>query len=310
MTRDRDEDRFGELDDTLADGPAPAEVPDEAREWLADQRAMHGLLRSLHTADAAAREDRVASIMTRIDGRADGSTDGGRARHWLVVAAAALVLATFGVWLALPPSLPTAEAAMARAADELSRDVDRRFRVELTVPGRLRADRRRYEFDLITRPGMKFLIEGSFRFAGLRIAEGRIGSDGEQLWIEPGGRRERRSGPLAERGRLLEGFGEILDVGYLDVHALVAKLPGGYRLRTVGRSTDAHGNPQLRIEAKRRGRGGEVRLRSAELLVDEVTGLVTRLEADLLIVGAGRRHLEIEYLGVVEPGAVDYSRPW
>jgi hypothetical protein len=308
--RKHDDDGFPDLDDTLADGPAPADVPDEARDWLAEQRTMHGLLRALHTADAASREDRVASILASID--ADSSR--GQRRHWFAVAAAALVLATVGVWLALPPSLPTAEAAIERAADEMGRQVDRRFHVRLTVPGRLRAERVRHDFDVVTRPGMRFLVEGRFAFAGVKVAKGRIGSDGETLWFSAADGRTRRSGPLADRERLLQGLGPLLevglDVGYLDVHALVARLPGDFRLRTVGRTTDQNGNPQLRIEAKRRLRRGLLKVRSLELLVDEASGLVTSLEADLLVVGTGRRHLVVEYLGTAEPGSVDYSRPW
>lgn len=29
-------DKWRELDDTLADGPSPAEVPEDARDWLAE----------------------------------------------------------------------------------------------------------------------------------------------------------------------------------------------------------------------------------------------------------------------------------
>ena len=73
-----------ELDDTLADGPSPAEVPDEAKVWLGRQRFVHGLLRALHTADAAAREGRIAAILDRID---RDRTEAPR-RWWLVAAAA------------------------------------------------------------------------------------------------------------------------------------------------------------------------------------------------------------------------------
>lgn len=306
MSNEHEQDDWRDLDDTLADGPAPADVPEEARDWLAEQRTMHGLLRALHTADAASREDRVASILSSID----ADTSRGQRRHWFAVAAAALVLATFGVWFALPPSLPTAEAAIERAADEMAREVDRRFHVRFTVPGRLRAERVRHDFDLVARPGTRFRIEGSFAFAGIKIAEGRIGCDGETIWIESQEGSSRRSGPLAQREKMLRGLSEFLDVGYLDVHALVAKLPGDFKLRTVARTTDANGNPQLRIEARRRIRRGRLKVRSAELLVDEASGLVTRLEADLLVAGTGRRHLIVEYLGTAAPGSVDYSRPW
>ena len=54
--------RWGELDETLSDADARSEsghdMPEdrEARQWLLEQRMVHGLLRTLHTADAEARE--------------------------------------------------------------------------------------------------------------------------------------------------------------------------------------------------------------------------------------------------------------
>lgn len=275
-----------DLDDTLADGPAPVDVPTEARDWLVEQRTMHGMLRAMHTADAAAREVRVETILTRIDAQDRSS----QRRHWSMVAAAALVLASIGLWVALPPSLPTAEAAMARAVDEMAQDVDRRFRVQLSGAGRMRGKVGQQEFDLVTRPGKRFLIEGRFAFAGVRVAGGRIGCDGETVWVLPR-KGTRRSAPISERERLLRGLSEILDLGYVDVHALVEKLPGGFHLRVVGRSKSEQGNEQLLIKARRRARGGWFKLRSADLVVDEASGIVTRVEADVRMIGGGLRHL-------------------
>ena len=83
--------QWSELDDTVADGPSPVEVPEEAREWIAEQRVMHGLLRAVNTADASARESRIESVLAHID------VYNARAhqRHWFAVAAAALLFATF-----------------------------------------------------------------------------------------------------------------------------------------------------------------------------------------------------------------------
>ncbi|MGB3966319.1 MAG: hypothetical protein WBO45_06280, partial [Planctomycetota bacterium] len=98
-----------DLDDTLADGPAPAEVPAAAKAWLADQRFVHGLLRAMHSQDVAAREGRIAAILARTD------TAAAEPRHrWLTVLVAACVLACLGVFWALPASLPTADAAVQR----------------------------------------------------------------------------------------------------------------------------------------------------------------------------------------------------
>lgn len=303
---DKHDNNWHELDDTLADGPSPADVPEEAREWLAGQRVIHGLLRALHTADASAREARIGSVMESIDRHATA----GHRRHWVAVALAASVLATIAIWFALPPSLPTAEAAMARAVDQLARNVDRHYHVRLSTAGRWRPERVYNEFDLIARPGMRFLIEGRFKFGELRTAGGRVGSDGETIWLEAKNGRNRRSGPLADREEFLEGLGDILDLGYIDLHSLVEKLPSGFNMRVVDRSTDSDGRQQLHIKAQRRRTPGAIKVRNAELTVDELTGMVKRIDAEVFVVGGGLRHVVVEYRGQPEPGSVDYSRPW
>ncbi|MBL8727885.1 MAG: hypothetical protein JNM25_05610 [Planctomycetes bacterium] len=287
-----------ELDDTLADGPAPVEVPAAARPWLAEQRLLHGLLRALHTADASARESRIAGILDRID-----RERAARPQRWWLVAAAALVLAGFGVWLVLPARLPTAEAAMERVVAELARDVDRRFHVELvstTVSGK----ELRFELPLVTRPGMRFRIDGK-----LPLGAFQLGCDGAELWWLSANGVFRRAGPLAERERLLQGLGDVLDLGYLDVHELVQKLPADFELAVVGRERTADG-PQLRIEAKRRTSDARARLRTAWLTCDEDSGMVTHLEVETDLGRGATRHLTLQYLGEEPAGLVDYRRPW
>ena len=298
--------KWRELDDTLADGPSPADVPVEARPWLAEQRTMHGLLRALNTADATAREARIESVLARIDAQSAGL----HRRHWWLVAAAAMLLATIGIWLGSPPSLPTAEAAVARAADQLSRNVDRQFRVKLSTAGRLRPEKVFHEFDMTVQPGMRFLIDGRFAFAGHKVMEGRIGSDGETIWIETADGRTRRSGRLADREQLLAGLGDILDIGYLDLHELIEKMPGEFDMRLVGHSEGADGSRQLHIKARRRPGSGIFRLRSAELIVDELTGMVTHMDAQMRLPVGGMRHVLIDYVGQPAQGAVSYARPW
>lgn len=306
---DHERAEHGELDDTLADGPAPAAVPDAARPWLAEQRTLHGLLRALHTADAAAREGRVAAIMARIDAeRRHGAV--GHGRRWFLVAAAALLLACAGLWFALPDRLPTAEAAMQRAVVELARDVDRHFRLEVVGTGRNGNEVARHEFDLVTRPGMRFRVDGTFAFGGLRLGQARIGCDGEEVWVLPVNGISRRAGPLAERERLLKGLGEVLDVGYLDVHELVQRLPEDCDVRVVGRETDARGRTLLRVEASQKRKSVWVKTRSARLDVDEPSGMVVSLEAEVQFAGGATRRLTIEYLGELPAGSVDYRRPW
>jgi hypothetical protein len=298
--------QWHDLDDTLADGPSPASIPDEARPWLAEQRIMHGLLRALNTADATAREARIESVMQRMEAQ----TAQAHRRHWLLVSVAAMLLATFAVWFVLPPALPTAEAAMARAVDELARNVDRKFHVKLSTAGRLRPEKVFHEFDLTVQPGMRFLIDGRFAFAGFKAAEGRIGCDGETVWVETKNGRFRRSGLLADREQLLAGLGDILDIAYLDLHAFTEKLPGEFDMHLVGHSDGPSGNRQLHIKARRRAGRGAFRLRQAELIVDELTGMVTHFDAQLRLPTGGMRHVLIDYLGVPSEGIVKYSRPW
>ena len=271
MNERHDPEAWSDLDDTLADGPSPASVPEEAKAWLGDQRFMHGLLRALHTADAAARESRIAALLERIDRESVVEPR----RRWLTVAAVALLLACLGVWFALPASLPTAEAAMGRAVAQLARDVDRRFRLEMIASDATGKEQTRNEFSLVTRPGMRFRSEGKLAFGPMQFGEIRVGCDGEELWAVSANGILRRAVPLAERERLMRVLGDTLDLGYLDVHDLVRKLPDDFDLRVIGREQDAAGCSQLRIEATRRQTAARGRFRSAWLVCDEVTGMVT-----------------------------------
>jgi len=283
-------DAWREIDDTLADGPSPADVPEEAKGWIAEQRLMHGLLRAMHTADAPAREGRIATLLERIDREARLAPR----RQWVSVLAAALVLACVGVWFVLPPSLPTAHAAVERAVKELARDVDRRFRLEILGASGV-------ECWVVTRPGNRFRVDGKFVIGPMLFA-GRIGCDGEELWMSDSSGAYRNAVPWSERGRQrMPVLHRALDLGYLDVHNLLQKLTTEYDV-TVGREKDEKGESRLRLDAQRRGASGGPR--SLRLQCDEATGMVTRIDID-----ANAGSLRFVYLG--EPaGPVDYSRPW
>lgn len=295
-----------ELDDTLADGPAPADVPAAAKAWLADQRYVHGLLRALHTQDAAAREGRIAAIFAAIDGTAQVAPR----RHWLMVALAALCMACLGVWFALPAALPTADAAVQRAVHELARDVARRFRVVGVGVDARGSEMLRHEFALVTRPGGRFRVSGRLGIGGFQSGELTIGSDGQELWMTSATGAFRRSVPVAERERLMQGIGDTLDLGYLDVHDLVKRLPADFELAVVGRETGVSGREVLRIEAVRKRADARAQLRTAWLSCDEATGMVTQIEVEVEFARGASRRLSIQYLGEEPPGLVEFARPW
>jgi hypothetical protein len=321
---------YADLDDTLADGPAPAalpddlpaSLPDEARAWLAEQRFVHGLLRALNTADASAREGRVAAILLEIDQqrvdqqrvdqhRIDAAPRPlGTRRRWVAVAAAALVLASFGLWLlATSAALPTADGAVDRAVGQLARDVDRRYRLEVVGTDSRGKERARHELLLVTRPGGRFRVDGRFRFGTTPLGEIRAGSDGHELWLTAMNGSFRHAVPVADRDRLPFGLGELLDDGYLDLHGLLRGLPEDCHLRVVGRERAANGRSLLRIQAERKQGRERVRVRNAFLLVDEATDLVTHIEAEVEL-GRSQRRIVLDHLGEEPPGLVDYRRPW
>lgn len=295
-------DAWRELDDSLADGPAPAEVPAEAKAWLADQRTMHGLLRALHTQDAAAREGRIDAILARIadEPRIDPH------RRWFLVAAAALLLATLGFWVALPASLPTAEAAVQRVMNELARDVARRFRVVGTPVEGAAGFLGRCEFSLVSQPGGRFVVDGKIGPMGLPV---RFGCDGQEVWLLSMNGAVKQARPVAERERLMEKLGNSIELGYLDVNELVRVLATEFDFAVTRREVDAAGRRVLRVEGARKPVRARAPLRKVWLHSDEATGMVTRLEGE--IEGAfGRRRLTLEYLGEEPLGLVEFHRPW
>ncbi|MBL8753548.1 MAG: hypothetical protein JNK15_09625 [Planctomycetes bacterium] len=296
-------DSWRAFDETLADEAPDGDAPVESRSWIADQRVMHGLLRALHGQDAAAREATIDTILERIDAPSAGL------RRWLPLLAAAVVLACFGLWAVLPDRLPTADAAVQRAVAELARDVARRFRVETSVADAAGKQVMHHEVALLASPGSRFRLSGKFGFGALQLGEVQVGCDGTEIWGMSANGVFRRAMPFAERDRLLAMFGDTIDLGYLDVQALVQKLPADFELKCVGRESDASGRSLLRIEASRRHTDARVQLRDAWLLCDEATGMVTRLEVEVAF-PRGTRRTSMEYLGEEPPGLVQFGRPW
>lgn len=294
-----------ELDDTLADGPAPMAVPPEAKPWLAEQRFVHGLLRALHSPDVAAREGRIAAILGAIDRERLRSPR----RHWFAVAAAALLMACTVVWLSLPEQVPTAVAAVERAVAELSRDVVREYRLEIRNDGEAGRPPAQHDFELLTRPGGRFLLQGRLGFGQMQFGELRIGADGTEVWVTGGSGMLRHAVPMQERERLMQQFGNALDVGYFDLHDLVKRMPADCELQVVGSEVGSDGRSRLRIEA--RGRANERgRVHRATLLCDEASGMIERLEIEGDRRRAGLGRMVLQYLGERATDGVDFRRPW
>ena len=107
----------------------------------------------------------------------------------------------------------------------------------------------RDEFDLKMRPGMRLLITGKMGFGPFQSDDFRAGCDGSEAWVQGGPFGMKQALPLAQAEELVAKMGTVLDVGYLDVQALLERLPTDAELHTVERDTDDKGRKVLRIES-------------------------------------------------------------
>lgn len=284
-------------DDTLTGGPAPPPRTREEIEALADQRLVHGLLRGMQAADAAGREARVAAILDRIGAR--------RRRRRAVVTLAAALAVTLGAawWMAAREErLPHARAMVEQAARELARPVDRRYSLTISLrsPGGAHDFRTRYR--LTVRPGKRFLLEGQ----GL-LGPFRMGCDGHNVWTLPGLRLARSSRPLARAPRLQRALGPF-EAGFLDLQSLLESMPRSCELRSVRRlDASAGGGPMVVVQAVCRAGDQE---RRVEVVVEEHTGLVRRLEVTCAPEPGFAWRMTFEYEGLVSLGEQAYLRPW
>lgn len=305
-------DSWRAADDTLSDGGEAADptVPPGSAPWLAGQRSVHGLLRALYSADATAREARVQSLLERIDAeRAAATAPADRRAGRVQFLVAAVLLLAVGLFAVLPERLPTAAAAVQRAVAQLARDVDQRYRLEMQGEGPAGSDRLRHEFELVTRPGMRLRVAGKLALGTFTLGEFELGCDGTEFWIRGANGLLRRSAPVARRGELAPGIADFLDVGYLDVHALVRQLPEDFEVAVVGSEAGPAGERLLHLQAERQRSGRQPLLRKADLWCDEATGMVVRIEIEAAHPGGARQTLRFVHLGEAEQ-AVDYRRPW
>jgi hypothetical protein len=292
---DRDPpEEWSEHDETLADQTVEGLPPEAARRWLLEQRFVHGLLRAMNT-DAGTREARVDAILDGIQVRR-------RVPALLSMAAALLLLAVGWAVFGRGQELPRAEACVSRAIEHLQKPLDRRFHGNVRSRG-LMSFRDHFDFTLTARPGMRFLIDGDLA---------KIGCDGTELWILfalPQGMKPFHV-PLAQRETLLARMGDVLDLGYLDVEALLQRLPKTFDLKVEGREAGANGlGTQVRMLATRLpGEQGE-RIESIAILFDEADGMVTRLEIHAKPHPGATVTTVLEYVGTVELPPNAYQVP-
>ncbi len=290
-------------DETLDDGDVAPPVDAAARAWVVEQRFVHGLLRTLHTADAESREARIDAVLARLPRR------GARVIPMpMLAAAAALLIVAFGIWFwPRGAALPRAEAMVALALDRIDEPVDRRFELTFEQQGGEMAEQLRSHYEFTLRPGNRFRIVGQSTLFG----RFEFGCDGETLWAHAG-TNVRLSKPLSEQQEFEQMLGMLLEVGFLDLHGVLATLPVEFALHTVGREPprEVGGPARVRLVAERTAAQAQQKLQRVELLLDEPDGLVDWMQLESEPRPGVRRIFRFRYVGVVEDGEALYRRPW
>lgn len=284
-------------DETLSDDPLELPFDDRRRRDLLDQRFVHGLLRAQHTADATHREARVDTVLDQLDG------DAAPPRVWLA-AAIVLVSVAAAVWFSWPEAPPRAEAMVQRALEGLSKQVNRRYGVEVTVRrhGRTVEDRK---YTLTTRGRRRFLLEGPSLLGPVET-----GCDGEQVWARPSLAWLRWSKPWQPGSQLgmflTQGR---LDTDDVDLTALLGRMERRAESMSVERLA-GESEPTVRVSARnialKRGR----RFSSVVLDVGERSGELLRLEITRTSESGTERRLVFDYEGISELSEAAYRRPW
>ncbi len=294
------------FDDTIDDSSAPPDLSQDQRQWLAEQRLVHGLLRSMATADAAGREHRVETILESV------GVHRPHRRAWGLAAAALLLAGLMGYLLFQGiERLPQAKAMMSQALNHLSSQVDRTYR----LTAELHSDSGKQDvvqaFLLTTRPGKKFLLEGQITFDPRSLL--RMGCDGEMLWALMSDPAVRWSGPLDRREKIAEFLGKYLDVEFFDLHKVISTLGwyGRVDLRAVQRLPGMRAGEGSVIRVEATCETTDVfRIERAEFLIEEATGLLTYAELSGNPEPGLTWKLSLDYSGEVDPGEDRYRRPW
>lgn len=287
MKPHRPEDEYSPCDDTLEEGAAKAPASAAAKQWVMEQRFVHGMLRALQGADSESREARVAAILEAIPRREAGR------RFWLgsAAAAAAAVLVASSLWwlgaFQSPPpaelALPKPEQALALAVRKLIEPVDRAYELTLTFSA---APGRSEPFEVYVRAGGCFLLEGiKPNFMRERPDVRYVArSDGQTVSIEypdlAGAERIGPTEPLADALKKHNLPGNLFGAEHLDFVRFLSDLPNAYDLTTVERvAAKSEGDePFVRLRATRRDDQKQREEREVVALIGERSGLLQELQ--------------------------------
>jgi hypothetical protein len=268
----------------------------ELRQRLVEQQTIHGLLRHLHSPDAAAREMRIQRVLVamgsdrpEVDTNAIGhdpdpsptpDADRLRQRGWrLAMAALVLIGGTLLVTSLIPHRLPLARAVVGQTLQHLEQIFDRAYDGRWTLESWTEDDG---SGDRVLRGRNFKLFVGGRGRSLVRIDTSfgvvNAGCFAGKHWIRmPGWRTHvlKHSGPL----RLPDGAE--FDLGLMQIDNLLSMLPAEFDLQTLGRLRAENSADAATIHIRARRPANPARRQSAmviDLWSEEVTGLLRKLE--------------------------------
>jgi hypothetical protein len=298
----------GMLDEqTALDAAAMESLPVDERRRLVDLQWIDALLTHGSPGEAAAVERSVATVLTKLEGRAKpraAVARGGRVagrRRWLPavslssLAAAAVVMIALGVWW--QRGSQQAMAMVERSYQAALAPRDRTYDVTVERTG---GSMRPMKSTLTVRGGDKFLFEKH----GPLGAMIRLGTDGQGYWFIP------PAGPIvrAKDDAFLPAWmrRSSTELPHLQVSTLLARMRDYYQLQRLPDESLTTDGPQLshlravwsagRLRPSKQGR---MPPEEVELWADPVTGVVEQLVLTLPI-DQGRRQAHTVTLRLVE----------
>ena len=312
------------VDELLSEEPGEPRPPlsPRVRRRFALQQAMHGLLRSLHSADAAAREARIARVMAAVHRQGPELLAVLRRGRWRLAAAAAILLVglalltTWAPWSSYFES--EALAVVARAASHLESVVNHEFRGRVTFENAAGdAMFQGLNFRLVTGGKGRFVVESQGAVPLPVRGPVRLGLAQGRRWLRFGTQprvdlTDSALPPILPLGQL--------DLGMLELDQVLRQLPGAFEIKRWGRLNPAPPDAPAQIEVSAVPRPGAAvrgprfsRVQRIDLIADEATGLLRRFEilADAPsrrdAPGHGHVRLIVEHIGTTEVHGAFYD---